>query len=574
MARKVFISFLGTNNYVECHYCINGVLSHPVRFVQEALIEHECCDWSEKDAIYIFCTSVEKSGEKGSKELNWLDNGQNNPKEEVEKIGLKTRLDDLKKRIGLKPIIEPVDIKAGHEEKEIWDIFDTVYEKLSIGDHIYFDVTHAFRSIPLFSLVLFNYAKFMKETQVETILYGAFEKLGPAYKVREIPLYDRIAPVINLTDIVRLQEYNQIASSLKEFGRVKMLSTNILKSNNKPNQAIEKLCKSIKNLEEYINTISLEKIKKGDYIKDFKGNLKSIKKINYLPTPIANILKELEKETRDFVGKDDYQNIEAAINWTMKHDMLMQLYPLAQEYIVFRFADKFEDIIPNKLEGKDRRMFVSSILGMADEDFRDKNWKGTLAVYPEQTNIIASDETVNKIRPLYNTLTTNRNSLAHANAAVTYDKLIKDRFCVVKCLKMVSSSYQNLETTKIFLGSIKKIFINLSNHPISTWQGNQRDAISEYDNVLDISFPQILPDASSDEISAFVNKYMKAIKQHATPDTLLTVHVMGEMTFTYALVNRLKAEGITCVASTTERVAEEKDGIKTSEFKFVRFREY
>lgn len=37
MPRKVFISFLGTNNYVQCRYDINGVVSAPVRFVQEAL---------------------------------------------------------------------------------------------------------------------------------------------------------------------------------------------------------------------------------------------------------------------------------------------------------------------------------------------------------------------------------------------------------------------------------------------------------------------------------------------------------------------------------------------------------
>ena len=573
MARKVFISFLGTSNYVECHYCINGEQSHPVRFVQEALIEHECCDWSEKDAIFIFCTSEEKSGEKGSKELNWLDYGQDKPKEDIEKIGLQTRLESLKKRIDLKPIIEQIDIKAGHEEKEIWDIFDTVYEKLSVGDHIYFDVTHAFRSIPLFSLVLFNYAKFMKETQVETILYGAFEKLGPAHKVREIPLEKRIAPVINLTDIVRLQEYNQIASGLKEFGRVKLLSANILKSNNKPNQPIDKLCRSIRDLEEYITTISLEKIKKGDYIKDFKGNLKNIKKKNYLPTPIANILKELEKETGDFVGKDDYQNIEAAINWTMKHDMLMQLYPLAQEYIVYRLVDKFDDIIPNKLEGKDRRKYVSSILGMGNDDFEEKNWEGTLAIYPEQTNIIASSEIVNQIRPIYNTLTTNRNSLAHANATVTYKKLNKDRFCVIKCLKMVSSSYQNLESTKIFLESIEKLFINLSNHPSKLWGEKQIAEAQKYGTIKDIPFPSISPGASNEEMEKMADTMVNEILKKAE-NTVVTVHVMGEMTFTYALVSRLKAEGVTCVASTTERIAEEKDGVKTSEFKFVRFREY
>lgn len=45
MVRKVFISFLGTNNYVETHYELNGKVSKPVRFIQEALISSICKKW-------------------------------------------------------------------------------------------------------------------------------------------------------------------------------------------------------------------------------------------------------------------------------------------------------------------------------------------------------------------------------------------------------------------------------------------------------------------------------------------------------------------------------------------------
>ena len=96
MPRKVFISFLGTNNYVQCRYDINGVVSVPVRFVQEALIEHWCKEWTEQDRILIFCTSKETTGENGSKEMNWLDNGQGRISDDSEKIGLQHRLLDFK----------------------------------------------------------------------------------------------------------------------------------------------------------------------------------------------------------------------------------------------------------------------------------------------------------------------------------------------------------------------------------------------------------------------------------------------------------------------------------------------
>ena len=69
MSRKVFISFLGTNNYIRTHYIINGKISKPVRFIQEALIDEFCNDWDENDRIFILHTQE-------SLNRNWIDKGQ------------------------------------------------------------------------------------------------------------------------------------------------------------------------------------------------------------------------------------------------------------------------------------------------------------------------------------------------------------------------------------------------------------------------------------------------------------------------------------------------------------------
>ena len=49
---------------------------------------------------------------------------------------------------------------------------------------------------------------------------------------------------------------------------------------------------------------------------------------------------------------------------------------------------------------------------------------------------------------------------------------------------------------------------------------------------------------------------------------------MGELTFTFALVSKLKALGIPAIASTTERNSVEETGVKSSVFEFVKFRSY
>lgn len=449
MSRRVFISFLGTNNYVQCRYAIGGVVSAPVRFVQEALIENICKDWTGDDRILIFCTSMEKTGEKGSKEINWFDNGQSRVSEESEKIGLQHRLLDLKNRMELMAQIEEHDIEAGFSEEEIWGIFDTVYTKLHPDDQIYFDVTHAFRSIPLFSIVLFNYSKFMKGTSLVSIIYGAFEKLGPLQKVKELPIDKRIAPVIDLTNIARLQEYNQIASSLKDFGKVKQLKDAIAANQESASdQAIRNLADSISELDEYIATIDLKELKSGKFIQKFRNYYKNVKKKKRLVKPISNILDELYKETAEFVEQNSYRNIEAAINWTIKHDMLMQAYPLAEEYVILRVADKFSELKPSALNPKQFRKIVSSILGMPVEDFLTRNWKDSLADYPHVTDEIADDDFVRELRPIYDHLRRARNSLAHGNGSIKYAELKNGIPNIRECIQFVNRLEDTIHGTK------------------------------------------------------------------------------------------------------------------------------
>ena len=118
------------------------------------------------------------------------------------------------------------------------------------------------------------------------------------------------------------------------------------------------------------------------------------------------------------------------------------------------------------------------------------------------------------------------------------------------------------------------MLINFSNHPSALWGQKQLEAAREYGEVKDMPFPKVSPEAGHDEIQALAEHYVAEIQTLAETHRLV-VHVMGEMTFTFLVVSRLKAAGIECVASTTEREAElTADGKKISEFRFVRFRKY
>ncbi len=119
------------------------------------------------------------------------------------------------------------------------------------------------------------------------------------------------------------------------------------------------------------------------------------------------------------------------------------------------------------------------------------------------------------------------------------------------------------------------MLLNLSNHPLATWTEEQlQTAKQQYGEVQDLPFPQVSPDATEQDIGQLAQEYLSKIQTIGSPERV-TIHLMGELNFTYAMVDLLKAYGYTCVASTTERIVKElTDNQKISEFHFVQFRKY
>ena len=172
MARKVFISVLGTGYYGACKYVKDGFVSSETRFIQQATLEYlkVCNNWTTKNAdgevvdrIYILLTD-------GAREKNWNKSitSRMNPKTKQEEpyLGLEQILTDM----NLPCPVETLRIPDGKNEEEMWTIFNTVYEALKPNDELYFDLTHSYRYLPMLVLVLGNYAKVLKGRQGEAYL--------------------------------------------------------------------------------------------------------------------------------------------------------------------------------------------------------------------------------------------------------------------------------------------------------------------------------------------------------------------------------------------------------------------
>lgn len=407
MGRKVFISFLGTNNYLQTHYVIEGKKTErPVRFIQEALADHLCTNWSKKDKILIFHT-------KESCKKNWDDNGQERIIEdgEVEKIGLCNILS--KKAYSC--IVEHYEIHEGFSEKEVWETFNTVYSKIQNGDELYVDITHAFRSIPLFASILLQYSQFMKSTRIKKVQYGAFEELGPSYKVKDMALEQREAPVVDLTGLIQLQELTSIANNFTECGKISGLS---LKNcdNKRIKNVLAELDKETRKLEDYILTNKVSRIEEGTFAEKI---VKLANKIIINPNstePQRDILIRICQKVSRFKKNGGKDNVIAAIEWAHDNNMVLQAYTLAEELIITLGCECFSAYNPYE-DDTNWRLYISSLFAIKQKDIESKNYEGKLKEHVDLTNTLLSIDIIKELHDSYRLLANNRNILCHAKGS-------------------------------------------------------------------------------------------------------------------------------------------------------------
>ncbi|MCX2727733.1 TIGR02221 family CRISPR-associated protein [Thermomicrobium sp. 4228-Ro] len=91
--------------------------------------------------------------------------------------------------------VEPVPIPPGRSEAELWEIFDRLAGALPEGSSLVIDVTHGFRSLPLFAAVAAVLLRDLRNVTLERIVYGAYEARDP--EEHEAPVFD-LTPLLDL----------------------------------------------------------------------------------------------------------------------------------------------------------------------------------------------------------------------------------------------------------------------------------------------------------------------------------------------------------------------------------------
>ena len=569
MGRKVFISVLGAGFYGECKYVKENFLSESVRFIQEATLQFVVNEsWDKNSKAFFLTTQL-------ARKQNWatLENERFNPvtKNNETYESLDSRLKKLK--LGFE--CTPIDIPDGKNEQELWQIFDILYHLINEDDELYLELTHSFRYLPMMLLVFGNYVKFLKKAKVVLLSYGNYEARNPE---------TNIAPIIDLLPISALQDWTFAAANYLENGNVKKLVTlsnekltPILSETKGKDLDASNLRAFIKHLETVVEerrTCRGISIVKSENFRNLK--LYSDRIENSFIEPLNPVINKIKESLSDF---DEHENVEngfAAARWCFYFGMYQQAATILQENIVTWFCLRHKI----RTDNEEEREIINKAFIIKNENLEEKSWIIDPELKEKLFDVLDDELFQDKVMlSTFSNLTEVRNDFNHAGmrskrAPLQPQSIIKN---IGKCLKKTEEIFANREIKISKPEKSSNIFINLSNHPHSTWSERQLQAAREqFGDIVDIAFPDVDPTLDEEGIEQLVGEYLAKIvvvaaDKNATP----VVHLMGEYTFTFALANKLKAEGIEVVVSTSERQTEmNTDGSKTIRFDFIRFRKY
>lgn len=560
MARKLFISFLGTGFYQECIYHDKESDYQKSRFIQCATLEQiGAKQWGANDAVRIFITDRAKTA-------NWsktITTRPNFKKEEMPYTGLETEIEKMQLKVG----VEAVHVPDGKDEAEMWQIFQIVFREIEEGDELFIDLTHAFRYLPMLVLVLSNYAKFLKHVSVRHLSYGNYEAHTDVNGVEK-------APIVDLMPLTMLQDWTTASSEFLKYGYVQQLAER-MKSTLLPllrDQKTRAEARLVKTFADLLTTYAIDrltcrglKIENGDTANRLNEVIAKIKTTGI--KPLDPVFEKIRSTIS--TSSDATENCLQAARWCYDRNLYQQAATLLREGVVSYFCRRHD--IPT--DDKDKRELVAHAMDIKFKGTPRANWDVEEEYNPLVERLLNDEMLTKEVVTQFSIIRDLRNDFNHAGFrcnAVTPNKIVANiENAIATYLDLLKGTAANKDEKQH-----TPIFLNLSNHPSDKWDEEQTAAAREFGDIADYPFPSIEPTATEGEIERLAEETLQQIAERYAGSEL-TVHVMGEMTFTFALVARLKERGIRCVASCTERMAEEREGgEKLSTFRFVGFREY
>ncbi len=340
---KVLISSVGVGNkkdggYQTATYEYEGK-RQSTPFISKALVEFLAIDrlfllgtrGSIWDSVY-----AEFGGEDEEIELTLWDKKERNSIDEEDLRIVQNQIDNFLGATGSRCFL----IEYGINEEELWKnfgIYLKILDHLQKGDEVYIDITHSFRSLALFGLVMTQFGHTIKEKnfKIAGILYGMFE-----YKHHN----NGITPIVDLKILYDLIEWMKAIENLTQYGNadkiVKLLGGD---------EELKEERKIFNNFSLSLRMANLASIKKNINSLD-----KKLKIIQNSSNPIISLLSE---ELIDFVqrlNKEKLSDFQLAIaEWFCEHKHYALGYVALVESIVTKVCER-KGYATDEKEARDR----------------------------------------------------------------------------------------------------------------------------------------------------------------------------------------------------------------------------
>ncbi len=192
---------------------------------------------------------------------------------------------------------ECIIMKYGINEEELWsnmDIFMGIEEKLGDGDSIYLDITHSFRSIPLFMYLMMDFMLILSKKRIN--LDGVY------YGMLDIRSEKGYAPIIDLAPLFKLSQWIKGNYDFVSYGNGYLIADLLKEYGN------DETVKKINNVSDLINI---------NYLPELKTQLVSLQKlIQRTDSNSSGIFRYIAPRLQEFI--DRFINIESDFKFQLE----------------------------------------------------------------------------------------------------------------------------------------------------------------------------------------------------------------------------------------------------------------
>ena len=251
-----------------------------------------------------------------------------------------TYLEQLREIHKAHGLVEPqkVSIPNGESEEELWQIFNAMAASLKEKEEVVFDITHAFRSLPLLVLIAAAYLRKTKDIKLKAIVYGAFEA---AYEKED---GTKVTPVFDLTPFVDLLDWMTATDKFVSTGNAQGLAGLLKKSHqtlwrNASPERRENLPRQLQGVGSALNDLSLalaltRPVEVSEKAKALNSKLDaSISELEKWAQPFVVLLEKVKESYSQF-SIDDLETQRKLIGWYVEHERVTQAITLAREWLV------------------------------------------------------------------------------------------------------------------------------------------------------------------------------------------------------------------------------------------------